>query len=83
MYIAEILALLASNLKNLLIFSLPIVGEPSRDLLLGKVCNSAQILFVYLFQVGMLNIIKKPLLQDPGLDLVENLLRLLVTLVRG
>jgi hypothetical protein len=60
-------------LGYLLVFTLSIVGEPTSDLLPGQASLAGQLGFIGFLQVGVVNVVQEPLLEDLGLVLLEGL----------
>ena len=54
-----------------MVFSLTVVGEPAGDLLFCQASKFGEVFFVGSLQVGMLNVIQEPLLEDLRLRPVE------------
>jgi len=68
-----IFILLLGDGGDFLILSLSIIGKPSSNLFLCQPCLLCQSCLVILLQIGVVDIVEKPFLQDLGLMLLKRL----------
>lgn len=69
--VTEIFSPLLGYVQDFLVFSLTVVGEPAGDLLFCQASEFGEVFFVGSLQVGMLDVIQEPLLEDFRLRPVE------------
>ena len=60
--LTDIFILLLGEQGDLLVLSLPIIGEPTRDLLLLEACELDEACLLLFFEVWMLDVVEEPLL---------------------